>query len=487
MERLLVKLTIVLMALSFLSYFFAYMHGSITTNAVLEGWGILDSRAISGVAELSVAVDGDGPNITIYRPENRSYAFNTSVPLRVQVNDTANVSIAYYNINNGANITLVLDAQGINVTTISTPEGSNILRVFANDTLRNLRMANVAFVVNNSRRYEINWSKFYHADSTNLSLLNSTQIENLANLTLSVENFGKIIFNDIINLTAHTGDDIIDLDSNVIITSNFIFVNVTVFPNLNRSANITLKNLTFVNPRILLDGAVCPASLCERLSYSGGTLVSKVAYFSSYEAEEGSGPGDSGGSGSTGGGGGGGGGGGRSGSRIIIQLSEPVEIVLGLYGRAIFTIALGGKLADHGFTITSINRGTGAVTLRFDSVNQFQLRLAVNEERNIDLDGDGMFDITLGLIRIEGNLVRLKLGLYKIAEPELQLPIPREMKSAVEEQPRSTRPSRLQRFFRPENEARNALYLLITMGLVMAIIFFERYISSKSKGRSRRR
>src|SRR3989344_3906852 len=289
MERLLVKLTIILMVLSSLSYLFAYVPGSITTNAVLEGWGILDSRAISGVAELSVAVDGDGPNITIYRPENRSYAFNTSVPLRVQVNDTANVSIAYYNINNGANITLVLDAQGINVTTISTPEGSNILRVFANDTLRNLRMANVAFVVNNSRRYEINWSKFYHADSTNLSLLNSTQIENLANLTLSVENFGKIIFNDIINLTAHTGDDIIDLDSNVIITSNFIFINETAFPNLNVSANLTLKNLTFVNPRILYDGAVCPASICEKLSYGNGTLVFKVAHSSGYEAEEGAG------------------------------------------------------------------------------------------------------------------------------------------------------------------------------------------------------
>ena len=85
---------------------------------------------------------------------------------------------------------------------------------------------------------------------------------------------------------------------------NRMFVNSTLFPELNFSAIITLSGLTLTNPRVVRDSSICPASICTEISYSGGTFIFNVTSFSEYIAEETpSGGGDTG----TGGGGGGGG------------------------------------------------------------------------------------------------------------------------------------------------------------------------------------
>jgi hypothetical protein len=105
----------------------------------------------------------------------------------------------------------------------------------------------------------------------------------IPNVTLEIASKGKIAFN-----TAIVINRSIDVDANVNISSNYIFVNSTALPELNISANLYLYNLAFTNPKIMRDGVECPSSICTKLSYATGTLAFNVTGFSAYWAEEGS-------------------------------------------------------------------------------------------------------------------------------------------------------------------------------------------------------
>ncbi|MFA5857119.1 MAG: hypothetical protein WC867_07180, partial [Candidatus Pacearchaeota archaeon] len=92
-------------------------------------------------------VDITKPNLNLLSPLNLSYDSNESLILGYEVSDI-HLDSCYYNLNNGANITLE-NCQGIN---FDSPEGSNTLRLFANDSTGNRKMVNVTFVANNSLR-----------------------------------------------------------------------------------------------------------------------------------------------------------------------------------------------------------------------------------------------------------------------------------------------------------------------------------------------
>ena len=113
-------------------------------------------------------------------------------------------------------------------------------------------------------------------------------LSGVVNLTLEKENYGTITFvNQIINVTS------LDLDSYVNISHNFIGINATALPELNRSAVLTLYNLSFVYPVIQLinesnlsDVRDCPREICSGRSYSNGTLIFNVSHFSYFAARE---------------------------------------------------------------------------------------------------------------------------------------------------------------------------------------------------------
>jgi hypothetical protein len=70
------------------------------------------------------------------------------------------------------------------------------------------------------------------------------------------------------------------------LSDNYIEVNSTEAPELNKKAVITIYNLTMSNPRILKNGAVCSSPECNIISYINGTLIFNVTGFSAYSAEE---------------------------------------------------------------------------------------------------------------------------------------------------------------------------------------------------------
>ncbi len=158
-----------------------------------------------------------------------------------------------------------------------------------------------AFGITTTQTYtfSVNNFKGFNGTTTNISNIN---IKNITNFVVESTDTGRINFSDYIDLSHG-----FDLDKYINISSNLIVLNSTFLTSLNKSATLYIYNLTFTNPRILIDGVACPESICKKVSYSGGTLVFNVSHFTAYSSEES--PSEGGGSGSTGGGGGGGGGG----------------------------------------------------------------------------------------------------------------------------------------------------------------------------------
>ncbi len=119
----------------------------------------------------------------------------------------------------------------------------------------------------------------FDGSTTNFFTANSS---NITNLVLEKSSYGKINFSVSVNLSGGA-----NLNTYIIISDNYIYINSTALSELNKSATLTLYNLTFTNPRILKDGAVCPSSICTEMSYtSDGNFTFTVTSFSAYSTEE---------------------------------------------------------------------------------------------------------------------------------------------------------------------------------------------------------
>jgi len=124
----------------------------------------------------------------------------------------------------------------------------------------------------------------FNGSTTDFLRMSDEQLSSIDNMTLEITPYGKIIFNESINLSEVLDNDVVDLDRNVNIEENFVSVNTEHFTNLRKSAIISLYNLSFDNPRILKDGGVC--SSCGILGYISGNLTFGTISFSNYTVEE---------------------------------------------------------------------------------------------------------------------------------------------------------------------------------------------------------
>ena len=227
---------------------------------------------------VTISITG-APILTIIKPLNQTYFENESLRLKVNTN----TNDMWYNLDNGANITF------IDEVLFNTSEGGHTIYVFSNNSF-GTTTKNVTFTINNTL-YEIIHDEYKYTnrgDSTNFSEFSFTEIQNLSNIVLEYISYGKIIFNEAINITndLNTSDSETNLDANINISSNRIELDSTALPNFNVPATLYLYNLTFSNPRILRDGSVCSSSICTQESYSGGTLKFNVTGFTVYSAEE---------------------------------------------------------------------------------------------------------------------------------------------------------------------------------------------------------
>ncbi len=247
---------------------------------ILQGSaGTITGEATSDTTTVSLTVLAS-PALNLLSPENKTY-LNTTILLNYTESSSDNL---FYNIDDGTNITITES------TNIVVSEGDHTLKLYANNSL-GTTIRSSDFTANTSKINIIynEYAGSKKGDSTDFnSTLTYEALQILEDVILENTDWGKIEFSETINLTDDLvfGDGEVDLDGNTNISENSITINSTALPNLNKSATIYLYNLTYSNPRILMDGEICSSAICTKISYSGGTLKFNVTQFTTYSSEE---------------------------------------------------------------------------------------------------------------------------------------------------------------------------------------------------------
>jgi hypothetical protein len=126
-----------------------------------------------------------------------------------------------------------------------------------------------------TRHFDIILTTDFSGETTNVSTVN---VSNIISFTLDKPGYGKIIFNESINLSNGS-----NINSAVNIQQNLALVKSALEPRLNKSATIYIYGLLYeFTPAILGDNQVC--SDCTVLSYSQGNLSFSVPHFTNYTA-----------------------------------------------------------------------------------------------------------------------------------------------------------------------------------------------------------
>ncbi len=226
-------------------------------------------------------------NVTIdYTPDTSAPLINLTSPSDDAGDSDGNVTFSY-NVsddNDVTNCSLIIDNE------INQTNSSVIKNVTMNITSNNLPVGIYVWSINctdeannvgssEERSLSVVLSTEFSGNTTDFS---DVDMNNIINLIIDQPAYGKISFNEEVNLSSG-----VDLDSYVEISNNRIELDSITLSDLDsKTATLYLYNLTFSNPRILKDGAVCSSTVCTKNSYSGGTLNFTVTSFSVYSAEE---------------------------------------------------------------------------------------------------------------------------------------------------------------------------------------------------------
>lgn len=263
-------------------YFFIFLF-IVLLNAVQSS--NITGEAITGEAttqqiNMDIFVQLTLPYVLINSPKNETYLKNTSILLNYTV---SNYDFIWYNLDGSENITITGPLY------LNVSQGNHALNLYANNTV-GLKRALVNFIANSSKLI-IFYEEFKGStkgESFDFYDYTYEEVQNLENVILENTKYGKIEFSEFINvIQGISGDEnIVDLDSNIEISRNNIFLNSEEIPGLNKSASLSLYGIGFINPRILKNGVICSFPVCSIESYSGGTLRFNVSSFTTYSSEE---------------------------------------------------------------------------------------------------------------------------------------------------------------------------------------------------------
>lgn len=225
------------------------------------------------------------PVVSIISPKNATYMVNESLLFNYTLSSSADS--AWYSIDGLSNVSIA------NVSSwlyFNISDGSHTIWLYANNSY-GVGSANVTFYVNSTRPiiiYKDEYKTNFSGGSTDYYAYTYEEVQALGNIVLENVNYGKIRFDgviDVLNDRINT-DDYVNIENNTHIKYNDAGVDTYELPNFDVPATIWLYNLTFTNPRILRDNAVCPSTICTKEAYSLGILRFKVTGFSNYSAEE---------------------------------------------------------------------------------------------------------------------------------------------------------------------------------------------------------
>ncbi|MBN2101899.1 MAG: DUF2341 domain-containing protein [Candidatus Aenigmarchaeota archaeon] len=222
-----------------------------------------DSPVISLILPLNNSGDNDGNVSFSYNVTDDSSILNCSLILNGQINQT----------NSTVQKTIT---QYFNVT--SLPAGHYNWSIRCTDDSPNENTQTTA-----SRNIDM---IIYSAPVENFTMTDLSQVDtsNITDFYIEIENKTRLIFNETLDLSGG-----LDLSSIITIQSNFIDVDTASEPRLNKSAEITFHNLSYIfNPVILRNGKECPSSICMDNYYNlgEGVLRFNVTQFTNYSSSE---------------------------------------------------------------------------------------------------------------------------------------------------------------------------------------------------------
>ncbi|GEM_PF-4777549 len=431
---------------------------------------------------LSATVIASLPDMEVIFPKNKTYSLGYNMYVVVIAENVSSLPIddIYYNLDDETNTSFFTSQiNDTYYTYLNASVGDHTLNVFANNTANELNQSQINFAINESIRYEVNWSRYY-SSPTNLSHYNDTTFQDIANLSLEIPSFGKIEFLEVINITDfNSTEDVIDFDSFIGIDNLTIFINSTIFTNLiGRITTLYFYNVTFENVTILHDDEECLPTICIATSQTDQTLMVNVSSFSKYEVVEGG----SGGSGSSGSGSAGGGGQSSGGDAGGERGSTSASFDMDAYVEQTEVITRIGKLFitwnGEEYTARIGKPSPYTVLVDFTSLG-LKMTLGKGQSMTIDLDFDGEPDVRISIDDLNSNTITITLAaLHKTEKPQ----------AVIEKRPEEPTKEAQENLEKITKALLNKDLLGITLLIILSIAFivYERKTQIKKGSRQRK-
>ncbi|NOQ37727.1 hypothetical protein GQ472_02455, partial [archaeon] len=226
-----------------------------------------------------LTIDSIYPIYTTINPSNNSIFYEPAeFSFNITTSENTNMTVYYWNSSDTYTLT--------NISYTQLPKNTSIpLSVGIYNW--NFSVCDEGGLCNQSDTYTfsvyggITYDEFdTYGSTSNLNFI--SEDANVSNIILDTS-YGLI--NWTVNVTINKT---YDLDTAIDITDNKIFVNTTMYPALNKSAHLVMRELNFGGVKILKDGADCPSAICQNITWDTqtGLLEFDVTEFSEYEAAE---------------------------------------------------------------------------------------------------------------------------------------------------------------------------------------------------------
>ncbi|MCF7866739.1 DUF2341 domain-containing protein [Candidatus Woesearchaeota archaeon] len=215
-------------------------------------------------------LDKDPPIITLISPNNKTGDNDGIFQIKYSVSDNSEINLCEIYLNSGlysSRNTITKDSTIVKNTNLNPGKYSWFVSCI--DEAENIGYSE-------TRSITVLKTTNYDGETTDLT---NADITNIPNFKIHKSGIGKIIFQENVDLSQGG-----DLNNLIQIQNNKITINTNSFPQLNKSATLTLYDLNLQNPIILRDGIACDD--CTINTYASNNLEFAVPHFTSYSATE---------------------------------------------------------------------------------------------------------------------------------------------------------------------------------------------------------
>jgi len=403
--------------LIFAGFLFLFIYislGDLVSGETITGETILTGDATNADIGIGITITGAPPSVQITSPLNGTY-INSFIQLEYITTGTVNAT--WYNLDGGVNISVS------GAVSFLVSEGSHTIKLYANNS-DGTSSDSVSFIVNSSL-LSIDYDEFIGStsgDSTDFDSYTYGELQNLSGIVLENTDNGKIEFNRSVNVVGSASGGVVRIDDYVEVADKNINLDISGLPTFNVQSTLTFYNLDLTNIQILVNGALCVPSICDLVSYSGGTLIFTVTQLGNYVIQESNGTGTGDGGDTGGSSGGGSSGGGSSGGTISPSPEIEREVPLPEIVTEDFTINLRrieatvrvGEVVTKLISITNLRDEEVELTLTDQNLENLlsipirEITLEPYESREILVDifaGENMIpNQYFGKILVEGDV-----------------------------------------------------------------------------------